>query len=896
MAVQFDTISSIPNGANFFTADLHIHTFGCSPCVKDEAMTIENIIETAVKRKLAIIAITDHNDIKNIELAVDYGRKFTGNLLVVPGAEITTSNGHLLIYFPAEKIANLKKMMALLDIVNPGTQESHTQKSMAEVIYDTEKLGGVCIAAHIDRAKSGFEMLSPGYPNWKKDIINATGLLGLEFDNAEYLNWYSPDDEPTDSGGERKKLFDLRRKSDVRHYRNSLARIQSSDAHSLAEFELNIDNMHLTRFKMDELSFEGFRTALVDPDARVRVLSTIPKSFPRILGMYITGGFLDQNVVHFSNNLNCFIGGRGAGKSTAIQSLAYALNKSEKIKSTDNCPHTIVVYAEDKNGVVYRYERQRGGGCLVQAYTREDRSINAVPPDSFKIEFYGQNDLSEVSQDPLNNPLILQKFLDEHINLLELLSKEKELVSNIQQLNGQIRPYQINQAGKPSKQSDLADVNTKLQIAEEGKIKEIAVAKTQLGAEKNLASEIRKISNGYALGLSLHNFQKNYDLLAQKCGTLTKNKKSKEILEQIKVAVLNVNNSLSIKQSELNVELKAVSVSLNSYLDELTLEHTALESNLSDKTIELQKQGLTGNVEELEILIAKKAQLVGEITKIENETYELNRLLALKNELLVELWQTRTKINETREKQLPSLNRNLSRVIDDYLVFLHYDKNGIIDDFKEYLLKIMQGDYFQDDMAQKFATATTPALFVDLLWKKNKHEIAKIAAIGNQWADKIFNKFFNYDYLYTLETMWKSPKPIITIKLKTTPPKEILINQLSDGQKHTILLTIAMLSDSSNPLIIDQPEDDLDNAYIFTSLVANLRQVKEMRQIILVTHNANIAVLGDAEQILPMFRNGENGQIKNSGSIDNVITKQTVQNVLEGGEIAFKKRMDIYGY
>ena len=78
--------------------------------------------------------------------------------------------------------------------------------------------------------------------------------------------------------------------------------------------------------------------------------------------------------------------------------------------------------------------------------------------------------------------------------------------------------------------------------------------------------------------------------------------------------------------------------------------------------------------------------------------------------------------------------------------------------------------------------------------------------------------------------------------------------QLSDGQRHTILLTIAMLAESNVPLVIDQPEDDLDNAFIFSSIVTTLRAIKEKRQVILVTHNANIAVLGDSELILPMCR------------------------------------------
>jgi DNA repair ATPase RecN len=896
MAVQYEIISKLSNGANFFTGDLHIHSFGGSPCVTDPSMTVESIIENAVKRKVSIIAITDHNNIKNTEKSIEYGRRYTGNLLVIPGIEITTSNGHLLIYFSPDDISKLRKMLAVIDIVDEETQESHTKKSMAEVINEAERLGGICVAAHIDRSKTGFEVLINGYPNWKKDIITSTGLLGLEFDDMANLNWYSLDDDSSNEGGERKKLLELRKQKTAKYIRNSFAHIQNSDAHSIEEFNANIDNGHLTRFKMDELSFNGFRTALVDSDARIRVLNTIPKSFPRILGMHIVGGFLDKNTVHFSDNLNCFIGGRGTGKSTALQSLAYGFGKFNKIRSMDNCPHTIVIYAQDKSDVTYRYERQRGGTLLVQAYTKSDRSINEVPPNSFKIEFYGQNDLSEVSKDPLNNSDILQNFLDEHINLYELLSKEIELMSNISMLNSQIKPYQIGQEEKSQKERELAEVNKKLEIAEIGKIKEVAVIKTKLGSEKGLASEIKRISSGYSSGLSLRNFLKNYDQLVQQYGVLTDSQKSKEILQKIHDYITQANQYLNIKQGEINTELQKYASLLNASLSELSHEHNTLDTAISEKIQELQQQGLTGDVEELDILISTKKRLISEISKIENEKIELDNLVNSKNKMLEELSQIRENIIKTRESQLQNINRNLSKVIDDYLVYLHYDKNGVIDEFKDYLLEIMQGEHFQEETARKFALGISPSFFADILWKSDKKQIAKIANIGDQWAERIYRKFRNYDCLYKLELMWKVPKPIITVKLKNQPVKEIPINQLSDGQKHTILLTIAMLSDSTAPLIIDQPEDDLDNAYIYSSLVTNLRQVKERRQIILVTHNANIAVLGDAEQILPMCRNGENGEIEKRGSIDNPVTKQAVQSILEGGETAFKKRMDMYGY
>jgi ABC-type cobalamin/Fe3+-siderophores transport system ATPase subunit len=119
---------------------------------------------------------------------------------------------------------------------------------------------------------------------------------------------------------------------------------------------------------------------------------------------------------------------------------------------------------------------------------------------------------------------------------------------------------------------------------------------------------------------------------------------------------------------------------------------------------------------------------------------------------------------------------------------------------------------------------------------------------------------------------------------------------ISDGQRHTILLTIAMLAESNVPLVIDQPEDDLDNAFIFSSVVTTLRAIKERRQVILVTHNANIAVLGDSELILPMHRVNDCGKTKDRGSIDTVATKRCVLDILEGGPDAFLRRKEMYSH
>src|ERR1043166_1616733 len=306
MSLTFDKIAIVENGAQFYSADLHVHSFGGSADVRDSAMTVEAIIDSAVRQKIALLAITDHNNDANIAAAMNHAAKYADRLLVIPGLEITTSHGHLLVYFSPTHAERARDLLGVLRIQGSlGSRESHTAMSMATVIAEVERLGGVCIAAHVDRDKYGFEMLAQGYPNWKKDILTSSGLYGCEFDEPSHLGWYSAEDDSTPSGAERRKLLRAREQLSATAGRVRLAAVQNSDAHTLKDFDTQHAKRLLTRYKMNDLSFDALRTALVDPEARVRAAATIPKGFPRVLGMHVTGGFLDGETLHFSDNLNC---------------------------------------------------------------------------------------------------------------------------------------------------------------------------------------------------------------------------------------------------------------------------------------------------------------------------------------------------------------------------------------------------------------------------------------------------------------------------------------------------------------------------------------------------------------------------------------------------------------
>ena len=120
-------------------------------------------------------------------------------------------------------------------------------------------------------------------------------------------------------------------------------------------------------------------------------------------------------------------------------------------------------------------------------------------------------------------------------------------------------------------------------------------------------------------------------------------------------------------------------------------------------------------------------------------------------------------------------------------------------------------------------------------------------------------------------------------------------SKLSLGQQQSILLALMLSSDSDKPLIIDQPEDNLDGEFIYSTLVPVLRRAKERRQVIIVTHNPNVAVLGDAELIVVMKANNDRGEIVRRGSIDNPETRDAACAILEGAKEAFTRRARMYG-
>jgi hypothetical protein len=180
-------------------------------------------------------------------------------------------------------------------------------------------------------------------------------------------------------------------------------------------------------------------------------------------------------------------------------------------------------------------------------------------------------------------------------------------------------------------------------------------------------------------------------------------------------------------------------------------------------------------------------------------------------------------------------------------------------------------------------------------------EVAKVFGITLSQAERLAKA--EAEVLMRIEEL--DLPPITSIKLNTAPLGEPAnwqtLEELSTGQKATSVLLLLLL-ESDAPLIVDQPEDDLDNRFITEGIVPRMRDEKQRRQFVFSTHNANIPVLGDAELIVGLAASGEadRGHARiareHMGSIDDDPVRELVEEILEGGKEAFERRRRKYGF
>lgn len=884
-------IESVDNGAKFYRADLHIHSYGkyASYDVIDTQMTPENIIDEAIKENISIISITDHNEIGNVVAALEYAAD--KNILVIPGVELSTSQGHFLVF-----IETYEKIRSFIGELSFSDDKKQCDTTITGALDIAKKYGGFGIAAHIDR-DAGFENYTPGYTPFKEAILKHELLYGLEISNKDAADWYTE----LDGNADRKRLFRTRKEYFKEDNSYNIAKIMSSDSHQVSSLGINLSGTKkLTRIKLDELNFNSFRVAFLDPNSRIRIEESIPKSFPKFIGIEFEGGILDKNIIHFSNNFNSLIGGRGTGKSTILECLRAVSGNPTRDDILDNevWPDTIKLFYQDEAGQIIEFQKQKYNANL--NFTDPKNGIQQIT-----IESFGQGETAATIQKCGKDPEILLKFIDNFIDtnpyevnddsfrtvLLENQSLKERLKLEIDRIPS------IDQAFNNAK-GQLATLKT-------NNAKEIVELEEGIANERTLRSElltnlevhIQNITNGL-----------NTELLKESIQSISESEiiVGKDEYKAVSALMDGYISSISQQSAKVVVDSTLFKDSIKEEIEKWRTKEIDIIKTIDAKRIALEAQGIKLDISFIRKVTKDVSDYEAKLKELKLKETQYKELIKSRNKLLNDRKSNLDDLYNERYKFIYTVNSNLKGSVVDYEVELRIDKQNLSPELVG-IVKTVMG--YRTAQVSKADFLVENISYFDLIKAIYKNDKSVFTILKNQNGQQVFSEEESLDIINRLkdittlgqiERVSIKDKPFIKIKKVifnadgSTKVIERDFSKLSMGQQQSILLTLLLYSKRNCPLIIDQPEDNLDSEFIYKTLVKNLKRIKEHRQVIIVTHNANIAVLGDSELIIPLKSTNEKTSIVHSGSIDNVRTNKMACNILEGGETAFKKRQTIY--
>lgn len=881
---------TLDRGARFFRGDLHIHSIAGSHDVTDTLATPQSIVQTALSERLDLIAIADHNEISGVAAAIE-AAKGTG-LLVVPAVELSTAHGHILCYLPT--LDALSRFHAKLTLVDRGQANSRCSNGVVDILNLVAEGRGFAILAHVDGGK-GLETEVPGSPPHKRDIICHAALLGIELKRGDSDVSFSD----LDPNADRKLLGRQRIEALGLGKMQFLARVLNSDSHTLAALGRNAaGDRKVTRYKMQQVSFDALRMALQDSDARVRIEEEVPARVPVVRALSMDGGFLTGQGIQFSPNLNCIIGGRGTGKSTTFEAIRCLTGQSGMgdVVDSEVWPDLINLLVQDQSGHELKLRRRRD--CDVEDADDPD----ALLPN-FAVECYAQSEAATISQNATADPAGLLSFLDRFIGVAADLKEEREVRQELLDSEADLKIAAENVAKIPQVDRDLKYKKSQLAALEAQRGREVIALIRKLDQEKEVRISLRR------------------DL--QELLGLTSNEALRERIESIETSVdptdLTIGGTeyqaiaqqaaaFKVKVVALETDLQAAAKLLNDVIErQLTAwraKEATAKAEIEQKRAALETNGVRLDMVFINSLSAEEARLTENLRKLKTWEPGLERRRNARADLVKKRWEIRDRIATKRSAYGVKASRTLKSVLTDLSVSLKFLHSAHSPSGCAVITEAMGWRTSQVPRAPLLIEKLSLPSLMQAVLKQDKATIKAVRASDGATvftdadAKAIIDNLSVPEVMQKLQAVEVSDTPQLIVTKQVTGQARPMIrdfSRLSLGQKQSVLLALMLSADSNRPLIIDQPEDHLDSEFIYQTLVPVLRRAKERRQVIIVTHNANIAVLGDAEQVIVLKAQDDTGRIVSRGSIDHVETQQLACDILEGSAEAFRRRATIYG-
>jgi ABC-type cobalamin/Fe3+-siderophores transport system ATPase subunit len=842
----------------------------------DEANYNASMVAELVAAGIGAIAITDHWSVDSGESLREAAR--AAGITVFPGFEATAKDGvHLLVLFdPETDPANINRYIGECGIPADCHESRPGSSDTVELLECAERWGAVIIAAHVTTGGGLLDKLSgqTAVQAWTDLRLHAVALSGGEPNQGH--------------------ASILANKDWSNHRGNPVALLRAADVSDPSDVARPGSSCWI---KLSSLTISGLDLAFRTPETRVSLDDPAGCAHPRVVGIKWEGGFLDEVKIRFNESLNVLIGGRGSGKSTVLESIRYALD-IPPLADTSQETHdsmvrdvlgsgtkvTLEIEVRSPSRTIYTIERLVGSKPVVRGSTRS--VLQSTPVDVLRgSEVYGQRELAELARNKQQLTSLLAQYLPDPNDSGGTAATQ---VRDLERSRVKILALQQDIDRLDSRLARMPVVKERLARFDEAGVAEKLQEQDRAQQEEQLLMQALRSVRGTPEALVELTVGTEY-LVDEAAGQLpraTLLQRAQTVLDAYNTAV---NAAIDVLAA---TRLKAVA-DLESLEAEWSGETKELRESLAKVLHQLQPDGIDGD----EYLRLRRE--LGELTPLTaqrfNKQAEFDRVLAERDQLLIDAEDSRGARLRALQKEAKKVGRNLPGIVQAS-VRDGEDRSALTDLFDQRV----SGRLDRARAAVSSAVSFSPRAFV---------------ASCREGADAITTAYptvtANQAALLagaTPETLMLAEEvelPISTdlqlnVGTKESPTWRSL-DQLSTGQKATALLLLLMHR-GDGPLIIDQPEDDLDNRFIYEDIVPRLRATKGQRQVILSSHNANIPVLGDADQIVALAAedsgSGVCGRIVDDGlgSIDHPPVRVMVEELLEGGREAFNTRRYLYGF
>lgn len=867
-----DKVDIFENGAIWLRADFHLHTKA------DKEFTYtgnENdfcrlYVEQLKSQNINVGVITNHNKFDKNEFVALRKKALKEGIGLFAGVELSVKDGangiHCLLVFDFEKwcingedFINQFLTAAFEGIANRENENTRCKYNFETVLQKLNEHANngrdsFIILAHVEQNSGFFNELDGGrIQQFVSNDLFSHFVLGFQkvrtYDKiATWKTWFGDKLPAFVEGSDCKNIEEIGRP----HQQNGEAKT--------------------TYIKIGDFNFEALRFALTDFNYRVKL-----NSKPEIKNSYIKsiafeGGLLDETKIDFSPELNTLIGIRGSGKSSVLEILRYTLGiplspiavdpryKDGLIENVLRSGGKSIVTIVNKQKEEYRIEKIYGQKEDIYKGNVLQPSISVSAVFDYPV-YFGQKDLSNKDADFEAD--LIQRLVG--TRLKDIQSKIEQKKREVGNIVAEIKKLRNLNDLKKETETVIKNAEHQLKFFREKGVEDKLKQQTLFDSDVSKLSQSESSVRSYLN--ELQSLIANHDYFFQQ--EISGSEVNQEFFDEAK-------NLLKELKSEFE-KLKSIqknSVLLQEKYKELIAKINVKKDGLKEEFAKIKREIGTDTINPDNFLTlnrqidTSRLKLL-EIDKSEKKRKEWQDELLKKLADLDNLWLDEYQLLEKEVNRINEAESKLSIAVEF---------KGRRDKFTDKMKQIFRGSGIRETAYQE--VETTYKDFIQIY-----KDSSKLNTILNENQVVDFKRRFS-ENLEDLLTFKVDNKIVIQYNGKS-------LDKHSLGQRASALILFLLAQKENDVLIIDQPEDDLDNQTIYDEVIKELKKIKGNMQFIFATHNANIPVLGDSEKVVACSYDEKKITV-HSGSIDNHQTQRFIVDIMEGGDEAFSRRKNIY--